>query len=242
MVYFDCFYFKTSVLFVFCPQVSVCDMNYDGWASVMIFSDESLKRCVCVCVSGTRRVECMDPFSRLRRKLTEGIQYPFAIVSYGGKLFYTDWRRSDSLTNDSYEPVLFMNRLKRLRLNHHPTHWIDACVFVLSLGKRWLLWSIRMGWRWKSFSLRDVHAHTASPSLTHNALQAWTTAPLRTAAVRTCVSRGPADSPAAVPTPETDRAWSRTRTSERRRDSSISGIHFPQNPAKVRNSSGDTLQ
>lgn len=129
-------------------------------------------------------------------------------------------------------------------MNHHPTHWIDGCVFVLSLGKRWLLWSVRMGWRWRSFFLRDVHAHTASPSLTHNALQVWaqiillmrvwyhqsrseshdcrpqvrTTAPLRTAAVRTCVSRGPADSPAAVPTPETDRVWSRTRTSERRRD------------------------
>ncbi|KAK9966993.1 hypothetical protein ABG768_004067 [Culter alburnus] len=50
-------------------------------------------RQLCWADAGTRRVECMDPFSRLRRKLTEGIQYPFAIVSYGGKLFYTDWRR-----------------------------------------------------------------------------------------------------------------------------------------------------
>lgn len=47
------------------------------------------------------------------------------------------------------------------------------CVDVLSLGKRWLLWSVMMGWRWRSFFLRDAHAHTASPSLTHNALQVW---------------------------------------------------------------------
>lgn len=68
--------------------------------------------------TGTRKVECVDPFSRLRRKLTEGIQYPFAIVSYGRNLYYTDWRRyvtfgftlesSDSQTNDSSESVLLM--------------------------------------------------------------------------------------------------------------------------------------
>ncbi|XP_051529265.1 nidogen-1-like [Myxocyprinus asiaticus] len=50
-------------------------------------------RQLCWADAGTRKVECIDPFSRLRRKVTEGIQYPFAIVSYGRNLYYTDWRR-----------------------------------------------------------------------------------------------------------------------------------------------------
>lgn len=107
MVYFD---FVLRSVFVY-SALSVTD----DYSCVSLMNHWS-GMCVCVCVSGTRRVECMDLFSRLRRKLTEGIQYPFAMVSYGGKLYYTDWRRSDSLTNDSYEPVLFMNRSKRLRL------------------------------------------------------------------------------------------------------------------------------
>ncbi len=43
--------------------------------------------------AGTRKVECMDPHRRLRRKIVEGIQYPFALVSFGRNLYYTDWRR-----------------------------------------------------------------------------------------------------------------------------------------------------
>lgn len=43
--------------------------------------------------SGTKRVECMDTNQLARRKILEGIQYPFSITSYGKNLFYTDWRR-----------------------------------------------------------------------------------------------------------------------------------------------------
>uniref|UniRef100_A0A672N3N6 Nidogen-1-like n=1 Tax=Sinocyclocheilus grahami TaxID=75366 RepID=A0A672N3N6_SINGR len=51
----------------------------------------------------TRQVECVDPFSRLRRKLTEGIQYPFSIVSYGRNLYYTDWRREAVVAMDRHD-------------------------------------------------------------------------------------------------------------------------------------------
>ncbi len=50
--------------------------------------------------------------------------------------------------------------------------------FDLSLGKQWLLWTVMMGWRWRSFFLRDILVHTASLWLTHNALQVWAQAVL----------------------------------------------------------------
>lgn len=46
-----------------------------------------------VYVVGTRKVECINPYTRVRRKVVEGLQYPFDIVSYGRNLYYTDWRR-----------------------------------------------------------------------------------------------------------------------------------------------------
>nr|XP_046232520.1 nidogen-1-like [Scatophagus argus] len=48
---------------------------------------------LCWADAGTRKVECMDPHRRLRRPIVEGIQYPFALVSFGRNLYYTDWRR-----------------------------------------------------------------------------------------------------------------------------------------------------
>ncbi|KAM3864903.1 nidogen-1-like [Diretmus argenteus] len=48
---------------------------------------------LCWADAGTRKVECMDPHRRLRRLIVEGIHYPFALVSYGRNLYYTDWRR-----------------------------------------------------------------------------------------------------------------------------------------------------
>uniref|UniRef100_A0A3B5ARR4 Nidogen-1-like n=1 Tax=Stegastes partitus TaxID=144197 RepID=A0A3B5ARR4_9TELE len=48
---------------------------------------------LCWADAGTRKVECMDPHRRLRRSIVEGIQYPFALVSFGRYLYYTDWRR-----------------------------------------------------------------------------------------------------------------------------------------------------
>ncbi|XP_071032922.1 nidogen-1-like [Oncorhynchus clarkii lewisi] len=48
---------------------------------------------LCWADAGTGKVQCMDPNSRNRRTIVEGIQYPFAIVSHGRNLYYTDWRR-----------------------------------------------------------------------------------------------------------------------------------------------------
>lgn len=42
---------------------------------------------------GTKRLECMNPNQLSRRKIVEGIQYPFSVTSYGKNLYYTDWRR-----------------------------------------------------------------------------------------------------------------------------------------------------
>ncbi|XP_056136389.1 nidogen-1-like [Lampris incognitus] len=48
---------------------------------------------LCWADAGSRKLECMDLNRRLRRQVVEGIQYPFAIASHGGNLYYTDWRR-----------------------------------------------------------------------------------------------------------------------------------------------------
>ncbi|XP_046907058.1 nidogen-1-like [Hypomesus transpacificus] len=48
---------------------------------------------LCWADAGTHRVECVDPNRRVRNQVVEGIQYPFAIVSHGRNLYYTDWRR-----------------------------------------------------------------------------------------------------------------------------------------------------
>ncbi|KAL7854484.1 hypothetical protein SRHO_G00166740 [Serrasalmus rhombeus] len=57
-------------------------------------------RQLCWADAGTRKVECIDPYTRLRRKIVDGVQYPFAIVSYGRNLYYTDWRRESVVAVD----------------------------------------------------------------------------------------------------------------------------------------------
>ncbi|KAM9363280.1 nidogen-1-like [Symphorus nematophorus] len=57
---------------------------------------------LCWADAGTRKVECMDPHRRLRRQIVEGIQYPFALVSFGRNLYYTDWRREAVVAVDSH--------------------------------------------------------------------------------------------------------------------------------------------
>lgn len=42
--------------------------------------------------TGTNRVECLKPGQSGRRKVLEGLQYPFAVTSYGKHLYYTDWK------------------------------------------------------------------------------------------------------------------------------------------------------
>ncbi|KAK3562133.1 hypothetical protein QTP86_030133, partial [Hemibagrus guttatus] len=57
-------------------------------------------RQLCWADAGTRKVECINPYTRVRRKVVEGLQYPFDIVSYGRNLYYTDWRRQAVVSVD----------------------------------------------------------------------------------------------------------------------------------------------
>ncbi|XP_068582888.1 nidogen-1-like [Cebidichthys violaceus] len=57
---------------------------------------------LCWADAGTHKVECVDPHRRLRRQIVEGIQYPFALVSFGRNLYYTDWRREAVVAVDRH--------------------------------------------------------------------------------------------------------------------------------------------
>lgn len=76
-------------------------LTLDTYSSLLCWAD-----------AGTKRVECMDTNQLARRKILEGIQYPFSITSYGKNLFYTDWRRdavvvvdrTTSKESDEFQP------------------------------------------------------------------------------------------------------------------------------------------
>lgn len=38
-------------------------------------------------------MECMNLARGDRRKVTDGIRYPFAVTSFGNTIYYTDWQR-----------------------------------------------------------------------------------------------------------------------------------------------------
>lgn len=38
-------------------------------------------------------MECMNPARGDRRKVTDGMRYPFAVTSFGNTIYYTDWQR-----------------------------------------------------------------------------------------------------------------------------------------------------
>ncbi|KAG7217942.1 hypothetical protein INR49_020764 [Caranx melampygus] len=57
---------------------------------------------LCWADAGTRVVECMDPHRRLRKRVVEGVHYPFALVSFGRNLYYTDWRREAVVAVDRH--------------------------------------------------------------------------------------------------------------------------------------------
>ncbi|MCI4383277.1 hypothetical protein PGIGA_G00024480 [Pangasianodon gigas] len=57
-------------------------------------------RQLCWADAGIRKVECINPYTRVRRKVVEGLQYPFSIVTYGRNLYYTDWRRQAVVSVD----------------------------------------------------------------------------------------------------------------------------------------------
>ncbi|XP_025964741.1 nidogen-1 isoform X2 [Dromaius novaehollandiae] len=76
-------------------------LTFDIYSSMLCWVD-----------AGTKRLECMNPNQLGRRKIVEGIQYPFSVTSYGKNLYYTDWRRdavvavdrSISIENDNFQP------------------------------------------------------------------------------------------------------------------------------------------
>uniref|UniRef100_A0A665T9Z3 Nidogen 1b n=1 Tax=Echeneis naucrates TaxID=173247 RepID=A0A665T9Z3_ECHNA len=74
-----------------------------GLPNGLTFDPESQQ--LCWADAGTRKVECLDPHRRLRRPIVEGIQYPFALVSFGRRLYYTDWRREAVIAVDSHSKM-----------------------------------------------------------------------------------------------------------------------------------------
>uniref|UniRef100_H3CGM1 Nidogen 1 n=1 Tax=Tetraodon nigroviridis TaxID=99883 RepID=H3CGM1_TETNG len=83
------------------PKIETSNMDGTG-RSVLVKDDLGLpngltfdlhSQQLCWADAGTRKVECMDPHRRSRTLVVEGVQYPFALVSFGRNLYYTDWRR-----------------------------------------------------------------------------------------------------------------------------------------------------
>lgn len=46
----------------------------------------------CSIRTGTSRAECLTPGQPSGRRVLEGLQYPFAVTSFGKNLYYTDWK------------------------------------------------------------------------------------------------------------------------------------------------------
>ncbi|XP_046713010.1 nidogen-1-like [Silurus meridionalis] len=90
------------------PKIEMSNM--DGTDRVVLVHDnielpnglsfDPHTRQLCWADAGTRKVECINPYTRLRRKVVEGLQYPFSIVSSGRNLYYTDWRRQAVVSVD----------------------------------------------------------------------------------------------------------------------------------------------
>ncbi|XP_006895439.1 PREDICTED: nidogen-1 [Elephantulus edwardii] len=55
---------------------------------------------LCWVDAGTKRVECVRPGQPGRRMVLEGLQYPFAVTSFGKNLFYTDWKTNSVIAVD----------------------------------------------------------------------------------------------------------------------------------------------
>ncbi|XP_071337229.1 nidogen-1 [Trachinotus anak] len=66
-------------------------LTYDSQSSLLCWAD-----------AGTHKMECMHPGRGDRRKVMEGIQYPFGITSFGKNIYYTDWRRDAVVAVDHY--------------------------------------------------------------------------------------------------------------------------------------------
>ncbi|KAM9344791.1 nidogen-1 [Symphorus nematophorus] len=66
-------------------------LTYDSQSSMLCWAD-----------AGTHKMECTHPARGDRIKVTEGIQYPFGIASFGKNIYYTDWWRDAVVAVDRY--------------------------------------------------------------------------------------------------------------------------------------------
>ncbi|KAL2083319.1 hypothetical protein ACEWY4_021092 [Coilia grayii] len=66
-------------------------LTYDPQTSLLCWAD-----------AGTHKVECMNPTQRDRRGVSEAIQYPFGLTTYGTNLYYTDWTRNAVIMLDRH--------------------------------------------------------------------------------------------------------------------------------------------
>ncbi|XP_040891311.1 nidogen-1-like [Toxotes jaculatrix] len=94
---------------------------------------------LCWADAGTRKVECMDPHRRLRRQIVDGIQYPFALVSFGRNLYYTDWRREAVVAVDRHslketEEFLPQKRSRLYGITTTPTQCPQAFNYCANNG------------------------------------------------------------------------------------------------------------
>ncbi|XP_021516548.1 nidogen-1 [Meriones unguiculatus] len=64
-------------------------LTFDAFSSQLCWVD-----------AGTHRAECLNPAQPGRRKVLEGLQYPFAVTSYGKNLYYTDWKTNSVIAMD----------------------------------------------------------------------------------------------------------------------------------------------
>ncbi|XP_036309397.1 nidogen-1 isoform X1 [Pipistrellus kuhlii] len=56
-------------------------LTFDAYSSQLCWVD-----------AGTGRAECLRPEQPARRRVLEGLQYPFSVTSFGKHLYYTDWK------------------------------------------------------------------------------------------------------------------------------------------------------
>ncbi|KAM8818481.1 nidogen-1 isoform 2-T2 [Rhynchonycteris naso] len=55
---------------------------------------------LCWVDAGTSRAECLTPGQPSRHRVLEGLQYPFAVTSFGRNLYYTDWKTNSVVAVD----------------------------------------------------------------------------------------------------------------------------------------------
>uniref|UniRef100_A0A8C8DWB0 Nidogen 1b n=1 Tax=Oryzias sinensis TaxID=183150 RepID=A0A8C8DWB0_9TELE len=99
---------------------------------------------LCWADAGTQRVECMDLHRRLRRQIVEGIQYPFALVSFGKNLYYTDWKREavvavDRRTQTETDEFLPQKRSRLYGITTTPTQCSQGKTGVLAFTRSCLV-------------------------------------------------------------------------------------------------------